>query len=275
MNRAAAPAPSSFVTKRALRVWSTVPGADELRRRSRRTTNAFGLAIAASVLVHVATFAVLAAAGWAPGSGTALWSSQVDSPLEVALATTRLATDKSNAGAAVETAPSGTVRMPNSHESAATSPDFNRPTSPKTQGDPGTPGRGRMPRVIVDDRVPRARFDEAFEGGPLADFPREVDSPVALPGKLEVPYPRTALEARREGTVLAWAIVDPKGVVEQTTIVAGPGDFNEAVKATLAKTRLIPARDGGKSIRYYVTLRFEFRIEDRGETTARSGSAPR
>ena len=63
--------------------------------------------------------------------------------------------------------------------------------------------------------------------------------------------------------------------MEQTTIVAGPGDFNEAVKATLAKTRLIPARDGGKSIRYYVTLRFEFRIEDRGETTARSGSAPR
>ena len=247
-----------------------------MRRRSRRATDAFGFAIAASVLVHVATFGVLAAAGWAPGSGTALWSSQVDSPLEVALATTRLAIDKANAGASeVETAPASAVRLPKSHESAATSPDLNRPTSPETQGDRGRPGRGRMPRVTVDDHVSRAGFDEAFEGGPLADFPREVDSPVALPVKLEVPYPRTALEARREGTVLAWAIVDPKGVVEQTTIVAGPGDFNEAVKATLAKTRLIPARDGGKTIRYYVTLRFEFRIEDRGDTTARSGSAPR
>jgi outer membrane biosynthesis protein TonB len=175
----------------------------------------------------------------------------------------------------VETAPSGTVRLPNSHESASTSPDFNRPTSPETPGDPGRASRGRMPRVIVDDRVPRARLGEAFEGGPLADFPREVEMPVGLPRRLEVPYPRTALEAHREGTVLAWAIVDPKGVVEQTTIVAGPGDFNEAVKATLAKTRLIPARDGGKTIRYYIVLKFEFRIEDRGDATARSASAPR
>ena len=72
-----------------------------------------------------------------------------------------------------------------------------------------------MPRVIVDDSVPRARFDEALEGGALAGFPAEVEFPVRLPGKLTVPYPRTALEARREGSVLAWAIVNQQGVVWQ------------------------------------------------------------
>ena len=127
-----------------------------------------------------------------------------------------------------------------------------------------------MPRVIVDDSVPRARFGEALEGGALSGFPAEVEFPVRLPGKLAVPYPRTALEARREGTVLAWAIVDPQGVVEETNIVSGQGDFNEVVRETLARTRFIPARDRGATMRFYVTLKFDFRLEDRGGPTAMS-----
>jgi outer membrane biosynthesis protein TonB len=238
---------------------------------SRTTTDAFGFAMAASVLVHLATFGVLFAAGWAPGSGTGIWSSQIDGPLEVALATMQVPADKSNSGAvAIETASANAVRMPMSQELAMTAPDVRRQTAPESLSEPGRPGRGRMPRVIVDNRVPRAGFEDAFDGGPLAEFPSEVESPVSLPGKLEVPYPRTALEARREGSVFAWAIVDQRGVVEQATIVAGQGDFNEAVKATLAKTRLIPARDGGQNVRYYVLLKFEFRIESPGAAATAS-----
>ena len=130
-----------------------------------------------------------------------------------------------------------------------------------------------MPRVIVDDSVPRARFGEALEGEALSGFPAEVEFPVRLPGKLAVPYPRTALEARREGTVLAWAIVDRSGVVEETTIISGQGDFNEVVRETLARTRFIPARDGGTTLRFYVMLKFDFRLEDRGEPAATSARA--
>ena len=126
---------------------------------------------------------------------------------------------------------------------------------------------------MVDDRVPRARFGEALERGALSDFPAEVELPVRLPGKLAVPYPRTALEARREGTVLAWAIVDRQGVVEETNIVSGQGDFNEVVRETLARTRFIPARDGGTTLRFYVMLKFDFRLEDRGGPTATSATA--
>jgi hypothetical protein len=56
-------------------------------------------------------------------------------------------------------------------------------------------------------------------------------------------------------------------------IVSGQGDFNEVVKETLARTRLIPARDGGATMRFYVMLKFDFRLEDRGEPRATSAAA--
>jgi outer membrane biosynthesis protein TonB len=231
---------------------------------SRVTTDALGFAMAASIVVHLATFGVLVAAGWAPGSGTGFWSSQVDGPLQVALATMRAEPDKADArAAAIETASANANPMPIAQELATIAPDVTRQTSPESEGEPGRSKRGRMPHVTVDNNVPRADFDAAFDG-PLADFPREVEAPVSLPGKLEVPYPRSALDARREGAVYAWAIVDEGGAVEQATIVSGQGDFNESVKATLAKTHLIPARNAGKNIRYYVLLKFDFRIESPG-----------
>jgi len=253
-----------LVTKRVSRVGSTVTAAGELQQSRRRPIEALGSAFAASLLVHLALLALLVLAGWGSGVGKALWSSVSDGPLEVVLATTRPPADKANAAAAVEVARVGTVPVPKTRESAV---------PPQERIESASPGRGRVPRVIVDDSVPRARFSEALEGGALSGFPAEVDSPVRLPGKLAVPYPRTALDARREGTVLAWAIVDRQGVVEEMDIVSGQGDFNEVVKETLARTRLIPARDGGATMRFYVMLKFDFRLEDRGEPRATSAAA--
>ena len=257
-----APSPS-FVTKRVSCVGSTVTAPDDLQRRH-RPIEALGSAFAASLLVHLALLASLVIAGWGPGIGKALWSSVSDGPLEVVLATTPPA-DKANVGAAVEVARAGTAPLPMPRESSVVARD------PVEAGNPG--GGGRVPRVIVDDSVPRARFDEALEGGALAGFPAEVESPVRLPGKLAVPYPRTALEARREGTVLAWAIVNRQGVVEEMDIVSGQGDFNAVVRETLSRTRLVPARDGGTTLRFYVLLKFDFRLEGRGEAGATSASA--
>jgi TonB family protein len=257
-----APSPS-FVTKRVSCVGSTLTAADDLQRRH-RPVEALGSAFAASLLVHLALLASLVLAGWGAGVGRALWSSVSDGPLEVVLATTRPPADKANAAAAVEVTRAATVPVPNWRESAL---------PPQDQAETGSPGRGRVPRVVVDDRVPRARFGVALEGEALSSFPAEVESPVRLPGKLAVPYPRTALEARREGTVLAWAIVDRQGAVEETTIVSGQGDFNEVVRETLARTRFIPARDGGATLRFYIMLKFDFRLEDRGGPSATSAPA--
>ena len=257
-----APSPS-FVTKRVSCVGSTLTAADDLQRRH-RPIEALGSAFAASLLVHLALLALLVLAGWGAGVGRALWSSVSDGPLEVVLATTRPPADKANSAAAVEVTRAGTVPVPKRRESAL---------PPQDQAETVSPGRGRVPRVVVDDRVPRARFGVALEGEALSSFPAEVEFPVRLPGKLAVPYPRTALEARREGTVLAWAIVDRQGVVEETNIVSGQGDFNEVVRETLARTRFIPARDGGTTLRFYVMLKFDFRLEDRGGPTAASAPA--
>ena len=123
---------------------------------------------------------------------------------------------------------------------------------------------GWRPRIVVIDRPPRARFGAAFDGDELAGFPIEIDAGVVVPDRFDVPYPPAALAARKEGTVLAWAVIDDKGDVEATHIVEGEPEFAESVESVLAKTRFIPAHDLGKTLRYYITLEFEFRIEAAG-----------
>jgi TonB family protein len=252
-------------------VGSAATAADELQIDRRRPIETLGSALAASLVVHLAILAFLVAGGWGIGGG-ALWSSRIEGPLDVVLASTRVPADKKDAGAAVEITPAKVTELPSPQEALAAPRELDHRTPPDSQGKSGSRGRGSVPRVSVDDRVPRARFEEAFESGAIAGFPAEVESPVQLPGKLQVPYPRSALEARREGTVLAWAIVDRQGAVERMGIVAGQADFNEAVRATLAKTRLIPARDGGKPIPFYIMLEFDFRLGDRGGTNAISAA---
>jgi TonB family protein len=254
-------------------VGSTTTAADELQQSSHHPIDALGAAVAASLLVHLATFAALVAAGWMPGGGPGHWSSGTGGPLEVVLASARDATVQQKESITVEAA-SGALALAMKQVPAAAAPDRERQSSGDATGAPGRPGTGRVPRVVVDDRVAQAKFSEAFDGGPLAEFPREIESSAALPGRIRVPYPPGALAQRREGTVLAYAIVDAQGVVEQTTIVSGQGDFNEAVKSTLARTRMIPARDGGKPVRSYITLEFNFRIDDRAETAAVTASGP-
>jgi len=241
---------------------STVAAADDrygVRYRSIDAT--FGSAFVASILVHFTALAVMGAAGAGLGAGTSVWSG-TDGRLEVVLATAPITADTQKGGIAYETAPAATVRLPVAQESAATVASVARQTSPQpTAEDARTGSGGRMPRVIVDDRVPRTRFAEALEGGALAEFPMEVESPVVLPGKLDVAYPTAALDKRRQGTVLAWAIVDPQGAVEQMQVLEGAPEFADAVRATLAATRFIPAHNGGAPIRFYVTLEFDFRID--------------
>jgi TonB family protein len=230
-----------------------------------------GSALAASIAVHLTTFAVLLATGAGVGGGTFALRSGAERPVEVLLATARTkATDGAAAAVLTASAPEA-LRVSPSGESEPTAAVTSPPASASGQASAsGRTGGSRRPRVIVDDRIPRTRFAEALEGGPLADFPREIETPVELPGKLEVPYPLPALEAQREGTVLAWAIVDAQGRVEDVQVVEGPPDLAAAVTAALRQARLIPARNDGAPIRFYITLAVDFRLEARGETTTAS-----
>jgi hypothetical protein len=225
----------------------------------------FSSAFVASIFVHLTALVVIGAAGADLGAGTSVWSG-TDGRLEVVLATTPIGADAQKGDIAYETARAAMIGLPAPQEPAAKVASAARETSSQRSTEAGRSGGGRTPRVIVDDNVPRARFYEALEGGALAAFPLEIESPVALPGKLAVPYPVAALDKRLEGTVLAWAIVDRQGAVEETQIIEGTPEFADAVRATLATTRFIPARDGGAPIRFYVLLEFDFRIEARGNT---------
>ena len=127
---------------------------------------------------------------------------------------------------------------------------------------------GWRPHVLVNDRVPRARFGEALDGDALAAFLTEVDAGVVLPERFDVPYPQAALAARKEGTVLAWAVIDDQGKVDDVHVVDGDPEFAEAVDTALRATRFGPARNLGRNVPFYVTLEFEFRLDAAGGKAA-------
>jgi TonB family protein len=227
-----------------------------------------GSAFAASIVVHVTTLAVLIAAGAGAGGGSFAAPGGTERPVEVVLATAGTNAPDRPASNVLSLPSVEALRVPPPKESAHAVAAVAHPTAAAVERSaPARTGGTRRPRIVIDERVPRARFAEALEGGPLADFPLEIETPVALPGKLDVAYPSSALEAQREGTVLVWAIVDPEGKVEDVHVVEGASDFAAAVAATLGRTRMVPARNGGAPIRFYVTLAVDFRLEARGEAT--------
>src|SRR5262249_31402075 len=117
-------------------------------------------------------------------------------------------------------------------------------------------------------RVPRARFGEALDGDALAAFLTEVDAGVGLPERFSVAYPRAALAARKEGSVLVWAVIDDQGRVDSGHVVEGGPEFGEAGEAGLKATPFAPARNLGQPVPFYVTLEFEFRLDATGGTVA-------
>ena len=60
---------------------------------------------------------------------------------------------------------------------------------------------------------------------------------------LHFEYPAAALEAHREGVVVAWLGIGTDGSVTELNIVSGDDDFSLAVADGLAKARLLPAID--------------------------------
>lgn len=236
------------------------------------------VSLAASVVVHVATIGALAFIIGGLDRGTNARTLPVGPDLEVVLTFPRAAADPAIGDLAVVTAPAAPVKVATAQKSAARKtqePALSAAPAPPNAGDASGLARSS---VSVTDRFPMARFGDFLDGDRLAWFPREIDTPVRLPGKLDVPYPPAALAAREEGTILVFAVVAEDGSVEQSHLQfeQGSRELGEAVETALRRTRFLPAEDGGKAIRFYVTLEFVFRIEtpDGSVTAGDNATAP-
>jgi TonB family protein len=222
------------------------------------------IALAASVAVHVSMFAALVGVDAGPRANP-----DSDAPPPGPLLEARLvaATPPSPAVTAV-TLPAPAAFAPPlvPPETAPTTPGLIKPSPGASAGERSVVGW--KPRIVVNDRVPRARFGDALEGDTLAAFLTEVDAGVGLPERFHVAYPRAALTARKEGSVLVWAVIDDQGRVDSVHIVDGDPEFAEAVEAALRATPFTPARNLGQAVPFYVTLEFEFRLEATGGTVA-------
>jgi len=226
------------------------------------------IAFAASVAIHVSTFAALVGLDAGPGTSPRSDATPIGPVLEarlVAVAPPVLAMTP-----VAVSAPAAFAAAAVASEATPASPGLARPS-------PGAPAGERSvvgwkPRVVVNDRVPRARFGEALENDALAAFLVEVDAGVGLPERFDVAYPRSALAARKEGSVLVWAVIDDHGGVDSVHVVEGDPEFAEAVEAALRAAQFAPARNLGQPVPFYVTLEFEFRLDASGAKVA-SGRA--
>jgi TonB family protein len=232
------------------------------------------ISFAGSVVVHIAAFAALAVITGGLDRGTVAYATAAGPYLEVALTPPRVAVVDPPVALAVVSAMSASDIVAPAPEPVLTLKDLPMPIAPPPSNSGDGTG-GVRPSVSVTDRFPMARFGDFLDGDRLAGFPREVDVPVRLPGELVVPYPLAAWAAREQGIVRVFAIISEDGSVEQSNLqLDQPSpELGKAVDDVLSRTRFIPAEDGGKAIRFYVTLEFVFRIEATDSDKAAGGDA--
>jgi TonB family protein len=137
--------------------------------------------------------------------------------------------------------------------------------APSSQAHAEQPARLANGHVEVSTTTTLARLGEALQGRAQADFLPELAQPVRPASALMLDYPRVALEAGHEGSVLAWVRVASDGSVEEIEIVEGEPEFADSVRDGLTKLHFLPAEADGQAVEHYIILQFDFRI---GESRA-------
>jgi TonB family protein len=102
------------------------------------------------------------------------------------------------------------------------------------------------------------RLGSELQARQMSDFPLELDSPVGLRQAIVARYPPAALAAGREGSVVAWVLVDARGDVEEIQIADGAEEFANAVSAAIRDAHFVPARINAAPIRFPISLEFRF-----------------
>jgi TonB family protein len=102
----------------------------------------------------------------------------------------------------------------------------------------------------------------------------EVEKPVRVLSLPDVAYPREALAAGRQDTVVAWVAVDRDGAIEEIVIDSGEPEFAEAVLAALPSAKFLPAEERGEIVPFYILLQFDFRTADATTGTPVTAAGP-
>ena len=170
-------------------------------------------------------------------------------------------------------------------------PHTDRPARPTTPGrpggqggDPGTtlaPPRDDVPGIPPIDVDPPPIVGEPLggpwdsaagrtPGGPTRGgggdtfFESQVEKPaIAAPNNPAPRYPEILRTAGVEGRVLVQFVVDTTGGAEMRTVRVLASDhelFTSAVRATLPRMRVLPAETGGRKVRMWVQMPFEFAL---------------
>ena len=219
-------------------------------------------AIAASLLTHgLIVFALLAL--WAPGKRFAggeptylnvqLVDAQPNRPVEPPLAAP--AKDVAAAPEPLLTAPDRTtIPVEGTRPPAAVESKPAAPARKLTEA--ATFNLGDVDIVEVYGAL--ASFPDELIGRTRSTYPIEVDMAVQVVARPTVAYPPAALEAQRQGRVVAWLAIGADGAIEEAIIVDGPEEFADAVLAGLPAGKFLPARNHGQAIPFYTILNFHF-----------------
>ena len=224
----------------------------------------FWAAFAVSVLTHALLLTALAVSvggtrpSFAPQPG--LWVQLVDAPRASPAATeVRDRSSLAIRSAVAEAAhPGARIAAMPALEAKRSEPAV--PPSRASKVNAEEPPRLLSGHVDVSTTSTLARLGEALAGRSLAEFLPEVEKPVRLASALAVDYPPAALQAKREGSVLAWVEVLSDGSVNEVQIVDGAPEFADSVHEALLKARFLPAEAYGQVVQHYIILQFDFRI---------------
>ncbi|HEY0882950.1 MAG TPA: TonB family protein [Archangium sp.] len=81
-------------------------------------------------------------------------------------------------------------------------------------------------------------------------------------GEVKIPYPEQAKKAEIEGSVRLRVKIDAEGIVQEVSILSGPGyGLNEAARDALKKFKFKPALKGGSPIGYELLYTYTFLLD--------------
>jgi len=140
-------------------------------------------------------------------------------------------------------------------------------STPPGGGDESGPGQGpgNGPGIYG---VPWGDLDGQGTGGPsTADNPDEilriggdVEGP-RLVRRVEPEYPRIAILARVQGTVILEGVIGTTGRIESLRVLKSAQLLDDAALRAVGQWRYTPARRGGVPVKVYLSIRVEFRLE--------------
>lgn len=122
----------------------------------------------------------------------------------------------------------------------------------------GVPGAGSVLGSVASTSEPRVAVAETKKSGPVR-VSAGVSSGMLL-GEIRPVYPRIAVAARVEGTVVVEATISKTGTIESARVVSGPAMLAGAAIEAVRAARYRPYRLNGEATEVSTTVTVNFRL---------------